>query len=171
MGITINFADGRTTTSETEGKPMAVTVTKDESKPKGQIADRDLYLNADKSKVVEEGDPAMAFVFVGKGGTVSNEDVEKYGLTFGSSETEKAKETSAPAASVAPESASVEPQETGAKGKVSDDLPDDFPGFESLVEAGYETLTSVKDASDEDLLEVTGIGKATLDKIRGYEEA
>jgi hypothetical protein len=39
-----------------------------------------LFLNADKSKVVEEG-PDAAWVLVGPDGEVSDEDAERYGLT------------------------------------------------------------------------------------------
>lgn len=40
-----------------------------------------LYLNADKTKVVEEGDPEAAWVLVGEGGQIPLEDAERYGLT------------------------------------------------------------------------------------------
>lgn len=39
-----------------------------------------LFLNADKSKVVKEGDPDAAFLLVGEGGTVDKETAEEYGL-------------------------------------------------------------------------------------------
>jgi hypothetical protein len=42
------------------------------------VLNRRLYLNSDKTKVVEEGDTDAAFVFGGEGSTVSAEDVEKY---------------------------------------------------------------------------------------------
>lgn len=44
------------------------------------IADRRLYLTADKSRVVEEGDPEAAFLFTTPGKTISDADVERYGL-------------------------------------------------------------------------------------------
>jgi hypothetical protein len=44
-------------------------------------------------------------------------------------------------------------------------LPDDFPGREELVAAGYDTLSKVRKASEEDLAAIKGIGKATLTKI------
>jgi hypothetical protein len=43
------------------------------------IADRNIYLDAN-GKVVEEDDPAQVRQLVGKGGTLSPADVEKYGL-------------------------------------------------------------------------------------------
>ncbi len=39
-----------------------------------------LWLNADKTKVVKDGDPDAAFLFVVEGDTVSDEDAERYGL-------------------------------------------------------------------------------------------
>lgn len=38
-----------------------------------------VYLNADKTKVVEEG-PLAAFVLIGPGGTLSDEEAARYGL-------------------------------------------------------------------------------------------
>lgn len=43
-------------------------------------SDRNLYLNADKTKVVEEGDPEAAYVLVAAGGRIHLEDAEKFGL-------------------------------------------------------------------------------------------
>lgn len=42
------------------------------------ILNRKLYLNADKTKVVEEGSADAAFVLGGEGSEVSEEDVAKY---------------------------------------------------------------------------------------------
>lgn len=58
---------------------MAIEITKD-AKPEPFIADRYLYLNADKTKVVEEGDPAARFVLAGPGSTIPDDEVKKYGL-------------------------------------------------------------------------------------------
>lgn len=44
-------------------------------------SDRRIWLTADKSKVVEDGDPAAAFLLVGEGGQLSDEEAEQYGLT------------------------------------------------------------------------------------------
>lgn len=42
--------------------------------------DRPLYLNADKTKIVEEGDPAARFVLGGPGSEISDADAKLYGL-------------------------------------------------------------------------------------------
>lgn len=39
-----------------------------------------LYLTADRSEVVEEGDERAAFLLVGSGGQLTDEEAEKYGL-------------------------------------------------------------------------------------------
>jgi hypothetical protein len=44
------------------------------------VLDRSLYLNADKNKVLEEGDPAARYVLGVAGSTVSDEDAKLYGL-------------------------------------------------------------------------------------------
>ncbi len=46
------------------------------------VADRRLYLDADKSKVLEEGDPAAAYLFCRPGRPISVEDQEAFGLSF-----------------------------------------------------------------------------------------
>ena len=43
-------------------------------------ADRKLYLTADRTRVVEEGDPEAAFLFATPGKEISDADAEKYGL-------------------------------------------------------------------------------------------
>lgn len=45
------------------------------------VYSRRLYLNADKTQVVEEGDESAAYLLGGEGSPVAEEDVEKYGLT------------------------------------------------------------------------------------------
>jgi hypothetical protein len=47
----------------------------------GFRSDKRLYVNADKSKVVEEDSPDAAYLLVGKGGTVSDDDAKKYNLS------------------------------------------------------------------------------------------
>ena len=44
-------------------------------------------------------------------------------------------------------------------------LPEDFPGYKALVDAGLDTYAKVRKALDT-LTEVKGIGEATADKIR-----
>lgn len=46
----------------------------------GFTTDRRLWLTADKERVVEEGDPDAAFLFVSAGKEVSDEDASRYGL-------------------------------------------------------------------------------------------
>lgn len=43
-------------------------------------ADKRYYLNADRSRVVEEGDPEAAYLLAAEGAEISNEDVARYGL-------------------------------------------------------------------------------------------
>lgn len=43
-------------------------------------SDKALYLNADKSQVVEEGSPDAAFLLVGAGSEIDDADAKKYGL-------------------------------------------------------------------------------------------
>jgi len=43
-------------------------------------SERALYLNADKTKVVEEGDPEAAYLLVAAGGKLHIEDAERYGI-------------------------------------------------------------------------------------------
>lgn len=45
-------------------------------------------------------------------------------------------------------------------------LPDDFPRRDKLLEAGYTTVEQVAELSDDDLMAVDGIGKASLAEIR-----
>lgn len=45
------------------------------------IASKRIYLTADRSRVVDVNDPKAAVLLVGEGGTISDEDVERYGLT------------------------------------------------------------------------------------------
>lgn len=46
----------------------------------GYVADRKLYLNADRSEVVEENDPAAAYLYATPGQVVEPAEAEKYGL-------------------------------------------------------------------------------------------
>lgn len=46
----------------------------------GFRSDKRLYVNADKSQVVEEDSPEAAYLLVGKGGQVTEEDAKKYNL-------------------------------------------------------------------------------------------
>lgn len=44
------------------------------------VSDRRLWLTQDRKSVVEEGDDNAAFLLVGEGGVVSEEDAQKYNL-------------------------------------------------------------------------------------------
>lgn len=44
------------------------------------IADRRLYLTADRSEVVEDGDVRAAFLFTTPGKEISDADVKRFGL-------------------------------------------------------------------------------------------
>jgi len=48
----------------------------------------------------------------------------------------------------------------------TDDLPADFPQREALTAAGFGALLLVTQATDDELLAIEGIGKATVEKIR-----
>jgi len=50
--------------------------------PPAFVADRRLYLTADRSRIVEEGDPAAAFLLVAAGRDVPVADAARYGLTL-----------------------------------------------------------------------------------------
>lgn len=47
------------------------------------VADRRLYLTADRRQVCEEHDPAAAFLLIPAGGELSLEELAVYGLTVG----------------------------------------------------------------------------------------
>lgn len=53
-----------------EAQPMAPPI----------IADRRLYLTADKARVVEEGDRSAAFLLAGAGGEIASLDADRLGL-------------------------------------------------------------------------------------------
>lgn len=44
------------------------------------VSDKRLYVNKDKSRVVEESDPEAAYLLVAEGSELSDADAEKYGL-------------------------------------------------------------------------------------------
>lgn len=59
---------------------MGIEITDRKDKPMPFKSDRALYLNADKSEVVEEGSPDAAFLLVGAGSEIDDADAAKYGL-------------------------------------------------------------------------------------------
>jgi hypothetical protein len=56
------------------------SVNVEEKITKTYKATRRLYLNKDKSAIVDENDPQASFLLAAEGNEVSAEDVEKYGL-------------------------------------------------------------------------------------------
>lgn len=46
-----------------------------------KVSDKTLYLNADRTKVVDEGSEDAAFLLVREGGVLSAEDAERYGIS------------------------------------------------------------------------------------------
>jgi hypothetical protein len=78
-------------------------------------ADRRLYVTADRSRVVEEGDPGAAFLLVGLNSIIEAEDVQRYGLTqAGGRAVLPEAENPAPAKSLAYEDKQVAPPEDKA---------------------------------------------------------
>lgn len=45
-------------------------------------SDRRLFLTADKSRVVEDGDPGAAFLLAGRAGLIAPDDVDRYKLAM-----------------------------------------------------------------------------------------
>jgi len=61
------------------GRHGGITIVKEDTTV-AFISDRRLYLTADRSSVVEEGDPGAAYLLVGEGGEVSTAVARQYGL-------------------------------------------------------------------------------------------
>ena len=132
------------------------------------VLKRTLHITGD-GQIVEETDPAGVTVLGGAGAPVSEEDVKKYGLD--ESHLESVPEPAEPEqpAEAPPEpeppppeapaeqAAAVEPE------PVSDELPEDFPGYAALTEAGIHTYAQVR--ATENLIEISGIGPVTVEKI------
>lgn len=79
-------------------------------------ADRRLYLNGDKSRVVEEGDPEAAFLYLAEGQSAPLAEARGYGLVEGEDAepaTEQPVEAEVKAVSKAPSNKAMnQPQET-----------------------------------------------------------
>lgn len=122
-------------------------------------SDRRLYLTSDRSGVVEESDPRSAWLLCAAGRDVGATDVERYGLTVVDGRV------------VLPGMKAVPVPENKMVGLVEDKatgLPDDFPGRDSLLAAGIDSIESATGVDD--LEAIPGIGKATAKKIRAYLE-
>lgn len=52
----------------------------DQPKDGELVADRRLYVNAAKTRLIEESDPSAAFLLVGEGGRIGKGDVQRLGL-------------------------------------------------------------------------------------------
>jgi hypothetical protein len=61
---------------------MALQILREGPKMDGLIADRRLYLTADKGRVVEEGAPDAAYLFAVPGTPIEAGDVALHGLTM-----------------------------------------------------------------------------------------
>jgi colicin import membrane protein len=80
------------------------------------VVDRRLFLNADQTKVVEEGDPEAAFLFAAAGREVLKADLKKLGCQFTTkADTKKAEKAEAAAAKKA------EAEEAAAKKAEADE--------------------------------------------------
>jgi pyruvate/2-oxoglutarate dehydrogenase complex dihydrolipoamide acyltransferase (E2) component len=60
---------------------MAITIRRENETMAHYIAEEKLCLNADRTKVLKDGDPDAAFLFATPGKRISVEDAEQYGLT------------------------------------------------------------------------------------------
>lgn len=60
---------------------LEVRTLRDAARPTAIIADRRLYLTADRATVVEEGDLRAAFLLAGQGSEIPAVEVERLGLT------------------------------------------------------------------------------------------
>lgn len=56
----------------------------------------------------------------------------------------------------------------GTSAENTSGLPEDFPAAHLLEAEGFSTVEEVAEATDEELLELEGIGQGTLKKIREY---
>lgn len=148
-------------------------------KPRGMlVADRRLYLTADKSQVVEAGDPAAAFLFTTPGYEIPVGEVERHGLALVDGRLQWGAEKPEAGEAEAEEGAAAEAtdgdlQEGEAAEETEDagGLPEDMPHRAELIDAGVESLDSLRELGD--LTALPGIGKAKAADIKEYlaEEA
>lgn len=66
------------------------------------VIDRHLYLTEDRSRVVEENDPASRFLWAAPGDEVSRAEAERLGAIKAKAEPEPAEEAAEPEAETAP---------------------------------------------------------------------
>lgn len=101
-----------------------------------------LFVNADKSQVVEAGSAEAAYLLGGPGAEISEADVDKYGLLASGPDI---------------------PDIAEAPSVIQGKLPPEFPGYAWLVESGITTYAKLRKVGD--VTTVSGIGKATAQKI------
>lgn len=61
---------------------MALKIIREKPAVGELLADRRLFLTADKSRVVEEGDAGAAYLFATPGSPITQEDIDRYGLSL-----------------------------------------------------------------------------------------
>jgi hypothetical protein len=79
-------------------------------------SDRNLYLNADRSKVVEEDDPEQAWLLAGPGGLIDSGDVVRYQLHIVNGKVVIGHETPVAKMAAPPENKMAEPPENKVRG-------------------------------------------------------
>lgn len=156
-------------------------------------ADRRLWLDAAKERVIEHSepmDPRAAFQLVAPGRTIPPREVERLSLTADEDgrivlpeydpepkpEPEPLPMDVVLAATEGEDDADTDVADSArtirfggepeAETEAETPLPEDFPAAELLAGAGFGTVEAVSGASDEDLRAINGIGPATLGDIR-----
>lgn len=81
---------------------------------KMKVSTEAVWVNADRSKVAKEGSEDAAFLLVGKGGVVSDEDAKKYGVKTTDAPEGPAPDNTAPHM-FNPDGSRVDPSETVIK--------------------------------------------------------
>lgn len=59
---------------------LSITRLREAEVTKPYTSDKRLYVTADRSRLVAEGDPAAAFLLVGAGGEIPEAEARRYGL-------------------------------------------------------------------------------------------
>ena len=113
------------------------------------IAKQDLWLSADRTEILTE-EPDKGFTLAVEGAFLSPMDIKQY-------------EIPADYYDEGGSGNAVSKQVVFGRDN-SDDLPDDFPGYNALAEADITTYSGVRGV--EDLTTIDGIGPATAEKIK-----
>lgn len=127
-------------------------------------ADRRLYWTADKARVVEEGDPDGAFLYRGKGQSISENEMMQYNI-----DRNKAAQPGGENKLGGPPA---ENKVARVQAEDADDLAasaglgDDQRLLVLLAEQGVTRKSQVRGMSDEELDALDGVGPATLRKLR-----